>query len=180
MYIIIAIFLLLALDRCFFNATPRGDSATAADCILSDPMGNNASQVLCLGCFGHESPPLLDGTAADKACEHAAPTTTVLTVTPLMKRVSQSRNAPLNEEEQAQVKAIDELFDTIDKNGDGCVSKRELKSAIKAEGHTGLGARLGLKRVKDVDGWMKSADLDRDGVIDRYEFHQWMENNPPP
>jgi len=94
-----------------------------------------------------------------------------------MRRVS-IKKPQMTDADVARVNAIDALFDAIDKNGDGKVSKRELKAALKASDHE-VASRLGLKRVKDVDAWMKSADVDGDGAIDRLEFHAKVERVAP-
>ncbi len=75
----------------------------------------------------------------------------------------------VTKEERARIDAIDDLFDAIDKNGDAKVSKRELKTALKAGGPA-MAAKLGVKRVKDIEEFMAEADKDEDGSVDRMEF----------
>ena len=66
------------------------------------------------------------------------------------------------------------LFDTIDNNGDGRVSKRELKTALKANDEA-FAAALGMRRLKDVHSFVSRldlCDLDKDGSIDKQEFQR--------
>ena len=63
---------------------------------------------------------------------------------------------------------IDALFKKCDKNHDGRVSKRELKTALKANAL--LFAELGLRRIKDVHAFMDRCDADSDGSCDLEEW----------
>jgi len=96
-----------------------------------------------------------------------------LVPTPLLKEVSMKKPA-MSEADLLRVQAVDKLFDSIDKNHDNKVTKRELKAALKATGED-MATRLGMKRLKDIDAWIKSADIDGDGNIDRMEFHTRLE-----
>ena len=77
---------------------------------------------------------------------------------------------------------IDTIFQLVDKNGDGKVSKKELKEAIKREG-SDFAEMLGFKshekhnkdRGKHIDEWFKTADENSDGLIDRAEFYRMLQ-----
>ncbi|EOD04903.1 hypothetical protein EMIHUDRAFT_250399 [Emiliania huxleyi CCMP1516] len=79
--------------------------------------------------------------------------------------------------------SVELIWSTIDKNGDGKVSKRDMKTAIKAHGPE-FKERLGLKRLKDVNDWFDLADYDRDGMVSARTFDSMLEKqenklNPP-
>lgn len=72
-------------------------------------------------------------------------------------------------------KAADAIFTICDRNGDDMVSKRELKTAIKAQGPD-FAHRLGLKHgVRDVESWFHAADTDGNHMLDRNEFFKMLE-----
>jgi hypothetical protein len=78
-----------------------------------------------------------------------------------------------------QKQSVDAIFTICDKNGDGVVTKAELKAAIKANGPD-FAQRLGLKKEKE--SWFgatffNNADLNQDGRIDRIEFHRIMDGS---
>lgn len=67
---------------------------------------------------------------------------------------------------------LDLAFAKCDKNGNGRISKRELKTALKAD--EGLMAMLGLKRMKDVHRFMDKVDADKDGACDVGELRAFF------
>ena len=72
---------------------------------------------------------------------------------------------------------MDALFTLCDKNGDGKLSRRELKDAIKAQGPD-FAQRLGLqkhtKHNSSIGAWFDEADENHDGFVDRTEFQKSM------
>jgi len=62
-------------------------------------------------------------------------------------------------------RAIRDMFTIADIDGDGEISKEELKVAVSKIGFTWLGD-------KQIDGIFKRADLNGDGVIDFEEFKE--------
>ncbi len=80
--------------------------------------------------------------------------------------------------------AADEIFQACDKNNNGLVSKRELKSTLK--GNHELLLRLGLKskRMKDMNAFvhefMDRFDDDGDKGIDIDEFRKALRVEVPP
>ncbi len=75
-------------------------------------------------------------------------------------------------------KTADEIFQACDRNADGRVSKRELKSTLKA--NEALLKKLNLKRLKDVHEFIDRFDDDGDQGIDIDEFHRALGINEPP
>ncbi len=82
------------------------------------------------------------------------------------------------EEEVLTLTAVDTIFKSCDRNSDGRVSKRELKSTLKA--NESLLLNLGLRRVKDVHAFMERFDANSDGGIDLDEFRRAMGVDVPP
>lgn len=68
--------------------------------------------------------------------------------------------------------SVEELFKCCDRDDNGTVSKRELKTALKASEF--LAHELGLKRIKDVHEFMDKCDADHDGVFTLAEFKGFM------
>eukprot|EP00095_Tigriopus_kingsejongensis_P011140 maker-scaffold534_size144770-snap-gene-0.32 protein:Tk11140 transcript:maker-scaffold534_size144770-snap-gene-0.32-mRNA-1 annotation:"calmodulin isoform x2" len=64
-----------------------------------------------------------------------------------------------NDDKMAEMKAAFEVFD---KNKDNKISRKELKSAMRKMGEPTSDA--------DIDAMIKEADLDKDGMVDYYEF----------
>merc|ERR1712232_1239088 len=60
------------------------------------------------------------------------------------------------------------IFDKIDKNGDGHVSKTELKNAMKA--YVDVAEALNLKRLGDAAKFVESADMDQNARMEFEEF----------
>ncbi len=79
-----------------------------------------------------------------------------------------------DEAQSAKQAAVNSLFDVLDKNGDGKVTKRELKTALKCHDHQ-FTTSLGLKRLKDAHKFIDGSDFDGDHSISREEFHTFME-----
>ncbi len=77
---------------------------------------------------------------------------------------------------------IDAMFDVLDANGSGSISRLEMVKAIRAS--PVLAAMLGLSstKIKDQDGESVLAfnqtfarlDADADGTISRSEFHDFI------
>ena len=77
-------------------------------------------------------------------------------------------------------KSIDAIFTIVDKNGDDCVSKRELKNAIKSQGPE-FATRLGMKHgLRDVDKWFHDAGGTHDHMLSRDEFCKMIETQASP
>ena len=79
--------------------------------------------------------------------------------------------------EQHRRATVDAIFTLCDKNGDGKISRRELKDAIKAQGPD-FAQRLGLgrhtKHNSSIGAWFDEADENHDGFVDRTEFQKSM------
>jgi len=73
--------------------------------------------------------------------------------------------------------SIEKLFALCDHDHDGFLTKRELKKVLSEQG-TEVTRRLGIKRAKDIHTWMKSADLNKDGKIDKSEFYTILSKAP--
>lgn len=65
-------------------------------------------------------------------------------------------------EKDADLAQIEAIFASVDADGDGLVSKKELKSALRRMGREASEGR--------VDAIMRQADHDGDGLIDKEEF----------
>ena len=101
-----------------------------------------------------QSPVLVENAAAESAAE--------------------ARRSPMN----SQADAVEALFNRCDKNKDGKVTIRELKTALKAHEH--LLPLLGMHRLKDAHTFMATADTDGDQAVDLGEFRALMQRLQPP
>jgi Ca2+-binding EF-hand superfamily protein len=69
-------------------------------------------------------------------------------------------------------RSVEELFSSCDADGDGRVTKQELKNAVKKLPY--LMEELGLKRLKDVSKFMEDADRDNDRRLSLQEFRAFL------
>jgi len=83
----------------------------------------------------------------------------------------------LAEHMQANFTKVSSVFHSLDKNGDGRVSKAELLKGLKHMLRQGLGSRRDTTGLDDatLQRMLKSADGNGDGMLDYYEFEAAVE-----
>ena len=70
-----------------------------------------------------------------------------------------------------RMSAVKTLFDTLDDDDSGQLTKNEILQLAKS-----LGAAL---TRREVDGAMREMDKDGDDAVDFLEFYSWLVSNPP-